>query len=500
MKRFVLACSVVGLLTACGGSSGGGDGHSVTLPDVTAEELLAITPVCPERFECNTLTVPKSYANDNGDTIDIYYAVHKATDAENRIGTLFFNYGGPGGSAVHGTAAMVEELLPEVIINAFDIVAMDPRGTGYSAYASEFLRCGKLANCADELEQISGYLGSNSIVQDYDLLREHLGEESISFVGYSYGTRLGSLYANEFPDRVRALVLDSPMAPDLVNYSMIQIESLKGYQTIAEYRLNNNEAHLDKLASVVNRFNAPDNRYWLDRELVDGTSLTFDDLAFVLNILAGHSYRYDWSTINSGLIHFLENNISSTLRKQIATVDQPEQTDARIIMNYIYKAVVCTDESTPLSEGEIDLLRSSYDAASSIFSLTNYMYNSLMCADWTGQRDPVADINSILLEQQVLLIKGQYDPATPNIWGERMASAFADSASVITVNNLVDHGFSYNYKHNIACVDEKTTQYLLDPSIEIADLECDGSTVSSRKKLDKNIIHPAKSINQIPRF
>ncbi len=186
-------------------------------------------------LECGSLTVPLDYARPDGETIDIAVARAATANDDERIGSLVFNPGGPGGSGIEflQTAALV---MPPEIADRFDLVSFDPRGVGASTAVDcaidlddkiTLLEPGddagwdavvadaeaNAALCTDDTIRTSPYFGTNNAARDLDELREALGDERLSYVGFSYGTRLGATYAELFPDRVRALVLDGAVKP-----------------------------------------------------------------------------------------------------------------------------------------------------------------------------------------------------------------------------------------------------------------------------------------------
>jgi pimeloyl-ACP methyl ester carboxylesterase len=197
---------------------------------------------CDDGFECGTLTVPLSWSGDGGDTLDLSVIRRPAADPANRIGALLVNPGGPGGSGVdfvRGTAGP-DGILAE-LNQRFDIVSWDPRGTkgsspvdcfddarldAYSAGAEAFPdgedRDAVLATSREFVEacvtnagpELLSAISTENTARDMDALRAALGEEQISYLGYSYGTYLGATYASLFPDRIRAFVLDGAVDPD----------------------------------------------------------------------------------------------------------------------------------------------------------------------------------------------------------------------------------------------------------------------------------------------
>lgn len=193
---------------------------------------------CGGGFLCGTVLVPKDERDPSLGSLNVALDRLPATDRTVRIGSLVVNPGGPGGSSVefvrdNGLA------FPATIRRRFDLVGFDPRGVNAS---SEF-RCiddldGRvaldpspdtdaeltaLANenrayaeaCGRRNDGTIAYLSTDAVVSDLERIRQALGDEGLTYLGFSYGTLIGSLYAERFPDRVRAMVLDGAMDPSL---------------------------------------------------------------------------------------------------------------------------------------------------------------------------------------------------------------------------------------------------------------------------------------------
>lgn len=194
---------------------------------------------CGERLDCATVSVPLDWSRPDQDMIELAVIRHSASRADQRVGTIFVNPGGPGDTGV-GLVRDAGDELDQLAGGRFDIIGWDPRGT----HASSPVRC--FANDADEAAFWAGasipttsaeseayvartrdlarrcgevmgpllsHISSTDTVRDLDALRELAGEETITYVGLSYGTFLGQLYANLFPQRVRAMYLDSIVDP-----------------------------------------------------------------------------------------------------------------------------------------------------------------------------------------------------------------------------------------------------------------------------------------------
>ncbi|WP_299015692.1 alpha/beta hydrolase [uncultured Photobacterium sp.] len=460
-------------LAGCNGGDSSNNQFAANRAEIIAKS-------CPPNMSCGFMAAPKDYEEPNGEMVDIFYGVHKAQDSANRIGALIFNFGGPSAAAVNGAAGMAANNLPPEILNHFDIVGIDPRGAGQSAFAKELTECAVAeyegrGNCDATYQQVAPYLGSNSVVKDIDRLREHLGDEKLTFLGYSYGTRLGSLYAHTFPDRVRAIVLDAPMSPIAANNIEIRTGNAAGYEKIAKYRLGHNETRNNRYQNIVDQlFTAPEYNY----QASDGV-LTLKEGARAMNLTVARESSGDWSYVESGVTNLLDYDRVNSLKWLLSVLSNGYSYNSysnyedMLRGNALFKAVVCTDERTPLSDADIEASLDRFVNASSLYGTLAYHQNADLCKGWTAQRDPIApvvDMDVSLRGKQILIIGGQYDPATPYAWAEEMKENFGDVGSLVTINNYVDHTFSYT---GLDCIDQSTTAYLLNPDKKVAEKTCD---------------------------
>lgn len=231
-----------------------------TAPAVSADEPSAAVPTlewhpCGDDFpgaECAIATVPMDYGRPNRATTTIALARVPATDQEHKIGTVFVNPGGPGGSGVALVLFGFGQSLEAGLDGRFDIVGFDPRGVGASdplhcfdgeEALNDFLaplplfpyRSGQYgpffdaysqfgARCLDGSDPVAAHMSTADVARDMDLLRQAVGDEKLTYLGFSYGSYLGNTYANLFPNNVRALVIDGVLDPRLWS-SGRQIES-----------------------------------------------------------------------------------------------------------------------------------------------------------------------------------------------------------------------------------------------------------------------------------
>ena len=241
MRRtaFLICCAV--LLVGCGVDAGVAamDSQHSDATFNPADDPFGWTSIGGKgRIEIGTFTVPVDYNDPSKGTFDLNIARHLAMKPSERIGSLLVNPGGPG---FGGTdfALLAERVFGQDLLDHFDVVAWDPRGTGESepkincidnydhfyatgditpddpAERQQLIDLAKefTTDCLDKNAAIYQYVGTNNSARDIDGIRAALGEATISYIGFSYGSELGGTWATMFPKTVRAAVLDGAVDP-----------------------------------------------------------------------------------------------------------------------------------------------------------------------------------------------------------------------------------------------------------------------------------------------
>ena len=231
--RHGLAAAICMLSVVLAPAASAHQGHGAPVPTLNWQP-------CGEaaNVTCTTARVPLDYDHPQGRSIKLFVAKSPATGQ--RIGSLFINFGGPGGTTADTFEAAGADAFP-ALNEHFDIIGMDPRGVGQSEpaidckanqetdgiYSQPFTTPDNLnpraliakdlryiGRCAALNRQILPHVSTANVARDIDLLRRALGESKITYFGYSYGTFLGSTYASLFPHNYRAMVLDGPVDAD----------------------------------------------------------------------------------------------------------------------------------------------------------------------------------------------------------------------------------------------------------------------------------------------
>ncbi|WP_218040527.1 alpha/beta fold hydrolase [Actinomadura sp. WMMB 499] len=190
-------------------------------------------------LECATLDVPLDYRDPDGRTIEIAISRLASTDPGRRRGVLLTNSGGPGGQGLGFPAALRDLGIPERVLETYDVIGVDPRGVGHSTPVTcDLTRAEQPSNIprfarndadvaaeAKRVAAVAAKCGSSrtapllphittaNTARDLDRVRAALGEPKASYLGISYGTYLGAVYATMFPHRTDRFLLDSAAGP-----------------------------------------------------------------------------------------------------------------------------------------------------------------------------------------------------------------------------------------------------------------------------------------------
>jgi pimeloyl-ACP methyl ester carboxylesterase len=245
----LLALSLVGLACTPGrpgdvaGASAAASSYWTRLADRVPTPALHWT-TCRKTAQCATAQLPLNYNDPHGATIQVALLRIKAKDPRDRLGTIFVNPGGPGDSARDfAFSAQVPPALPASILDRFDIVGVDPRGVGGSTQIRCFSSEAEQARiqapltaapfpvtpaeqrswvgaaevlgraCSTTGRSTASAMSTTDDALDMDVLRRAVGDSKLTYLGESYGSYLGLVYANMVPGRVRAIVIDGIVDP-----------------------------------------------------------------------------------------------------------------------------------------------------------------------------------------------------------------------------------------------------------------------------------------------
>jgi len=450
--------------------------------------------------QCGMVAVPVDWndaANPQGAQAQL--AVIRVPATGDRIGMLMVNPGGPGASAVDTVAGMATSLADTEITRRFDLVGFDPRGVGHSTPAvrcrtdAEFdaYRRDPMADYSPEgvahIEQVYQQLaqgcldrtgrdflanvGTSSTAQDMEVVRAALGENQLNFLGYSYGTELGATYAERYPERVRAMVLDGAVDPgsDPIGETVRQ---LTAFQTaFDDYAADCARSTDCPLGQDPTQFVA---RY---HELVnplvqqpgrtsDPRGLSYSD-AITGTVNALYTQQY-WKYLTSGLLGLRRGTDAGDLL--LLADDYQHRNTAGHYDNQqdAFTAIRCVDAPYPTDPAVwVDADQRSREAAPFMAygEFTGFAPRDT-CAMWPVPPTSAPHDVGSPGPGKVVVVSTTHDPATPYQAGVDLAREL--DASLITFDGT-QHTVVFN---GDACVDPAVVSFLVDSTAPPVGLRC----------------------------
>ena len=421
--------------------------------------------------ECATLDVPLDYDDPDGDQIELY--VIRTPASGERIGALFVNPGGPGASAAE-YAELLPHVLPEGITEHFDIVGLDPRGVGGStpitcgmapaelygvdptfedaADEAAYLDVSEdyVADCGAKHGDLLPHLGTPDVARDMDAVRAAMGDEQLSYLGYSYGTVIGQVYADLFPDRVRSMVLDG-----IVELGPTGLESADEQAAGFETALARFAQYCDAAegcGTAGNTLQAVEEVFRLSEE-PGGIPFYGDDRAVGpgeanLGISYALYAQSLWRTLGDALADALDGDGGGLLELAEGYHD--------IGAFEIYFAVNCLDFAWPVGDADAVFSQGKATANASPHFGEALVNDYVRCTMWPTPPVPLEPV-SAPGTPPILVVSTTGDPATPYESGVAVAERL--ETGVLVTNEGDGHGVVGNGK---ACIDDLVAEYLVD--------------------------------------
>lgn len=473
------------LLVGC--SAGSSPNKATGLTFAPCGPLVDVTPVPAERLAmlevtCGTLNVPVDHNKPDGKTLPVRVVRAHAKKQSNRIGSLVLNPGGPAQSGLDYFPSWIS-LFSKDLLSRFDVVTFDPRGTGQSAP----INCGKTPD-EDEVETLpdlsssEGYLhvqtslkqltdvclaklgdsaphySTDATAKDLDLLRAQLGDEKLTYVGFSYGAKLGGEYARQFPNKVRALVLDAPSDPTVTALALAERQvagfelGLKQWAANCPKRptcqgLGDPIRYVTDLAARARATPIPSGRRGDDQPATDVTvlrgviALLYDDAA--------------WTHLDEAL-RDADAGDSGGLFEAHETLNGGEKGDgdppSEVDLSQASFVINCNDTAPGPTEAEAKTSAARLISRYPVFG--RYGASSLtLCQQWQPDRHPI--VVQSAATPPLLVIGTIHDPATPYAG----AVAFAEALGAATL--LTWEGDGHTAFLRSGCINEKVQDYLL---------------------------------------
>jgi pimeloyl-ACP methyl ester carboxylesterase len=430
-----VSCFIPALLS-CGNAS------SQEPAPTAASSTTAVTASTPEwkkcgDIECTTITVPFDYSSPELGTFQIPLTRLRALDDDLRQGVLLVNPGGPGapGTSLAQNAAYY---FSKDLMTHFDIVGWDPRGTGAStptfdcddSYSDFFANERTVAStqkfvdvCAAKNPKIITYMSTAASARDMNTIRLALGEEKISYFGFSYGSTLGATWATLFPDTVQGAVFDAAAAPNTTSAERRLVQAAGFEKQLSAFLAqcsqnsscvfhNNGKAEIafDDLLKAETTVNATVLLTATASSLYDDSA--WDDLAKALK------------SAQDGDGQLVIDLYNSYYYQDAGYEDSRNVSEASI-------ATICADEVLPPTTAEVDAQVDSFVRIAPRFG--EFIGRDYTCALWPSKESPQPQVD-ISSTASIVVIGSTNDPVTPLASSQSMSAALQNSR-FISVNS-----------------------------------------------------------------
>ncbi len=439
-------------------------------------------------YDCATIKVPEDWAQpSNGETFDLALVRGHDTRQRDRIGSLLINPGGPGAEGI-GYAVYRSTALPAEITRRFDIVGFDPRGVGQSSPVKCFTDADLDANFAADPDPVSDqafnnavtlarrlaqscgtkygdalrYFSTEQTARDMDAIRSAVGDKQLTYLGYSYGTLLGAVYAQYYPKNVRALVLDGAIDPTLTSEVAAEHQA-QGF----ELAFNNFAAWCkDNAADCAI---APDARTAVNEALQQARTQPVRE--------SGRTATSGWvfTAVVSSLYsqagwRVLASSIDQLRRGRAAGIFLLADSYASRRTNGTYSnlfdansVINCTDDDHAPTVEHVRQLQASWRQKYPLFGAPLAL--NLICAQWPGKHDPYPS-GAASGSGPIVVVGTKGDPATPY----EQAGALSKVLGVGTVVTWQGEGHTAYPKTR--CVTDAVDRYLIDLKVPDPSLTC----------------------------
>jgi len=445
---------------------------------------------------CATITVPRDYLTPDGPTIDVAVALLPAADQANKVGPLLLNFGGPGASGINILAESGRGVVPAEIGNRFDLVSWDPRGVQRSApveclsdsemddyaatpgitdrptaadWASALNDAQWFADkCKAGTGEMLAYIGTTASARDMESIRIGLGVAKLDYLGFSYGTALGAVYATLFPTSTGHMILDGAvdMAPT--------DESEYGEQGVSiQGALNRLFAWCD--ADAACPFGDGSSRAAFDALMnnLDDQPIELEDGRKLNSVIAWTGVRMTlynrdyWDYAVQGLAGASEGDGYLLNLLADAYMDRGEDGTYNSNIMEAFPAISCIDSPTTPSIARYKAIYEKFVSQAPDFA-AGQASGGLLCGVWPYKNaDPLPTLVNGAGAAPILVVGTTGDPATPYAWSQRMADLL-ESGHLLT---FVGEGHT-GVGGKSACIDDAAITFLVSGTLPPEGTRC----------------------------
>jgi pimeloyl-ACP methyl ester carboxylesterase len=452
---------------------------------------------CADGMQCATARAPMDWSDPSADTINLALVRQPALSGHSQ-GSLLVNPGGPGGSGFDFVRDSVDFATDDQLQQHFDIVGFDPRGVGRSTAVRCYTNPAELDSyiydippgtvgsdkwiaalatsskkfgqrCLKLTGPLLGLVDTESAARDLDLLRAILGDKKLNYLGYSYGTLLGAVYAGLFPSKTGRLVLDGAVDPAASDFEGTATQA-KGFESalhafLVECPRHNDcpfhgsvDENLADIRALLDNLDASPLRGDDGRKL--GSSTMFIAIIFPLYDRDSWSYlRMLFTDVFKGETEFAFELADGYNGRDADGTYSSNQTEAFISIN-------CLDEHGHPSVAAMRREAAQLKKLAPVFG-PQMSYGGTGCANWSVPAKRVPAPIAAPGSSDILVIGTTNDPATPYEWAVRVAQTL-ERGHLITYTG---EGHTAYNKSN-SCVNNAVDAYLIRGTVPSADPQC----------------------------
>ena len=448
---------------------------------------------CEGEFQCAKVTVPLDYANPAGDTIQI--AALRAPSTGKKTGSLLVNPGGPGASGYDFVKDAAGTHFSQGVRSTYDLVGFDPRGVKRSAPVTcmtdaerdasrakiydlqtdaglaEALADNKAigAQCAAQTGPVLAHIDTVSAAKDLDVLRAVVNDSKLNYLGYSYGTFLGSTYASLFPDNVGRMVLDGALDPSISNEDLTSGQARAFEKAIRSYvascqrqdkcplggDVDSGVKQIQELISAVQQ---------TPRTAKDGRQV--NATMFVSGLITPLYNDQSWPALTQALEAAMNGDVSLVLRLADIGADRAQDGTYTSNSTLAFNAVNCLDYPMVSDTAGMRAEEQRLEQDSPTFGYF-FAYGGVNCADWPYKNLRTPAPVEYRGDSPIVVIGTTGDPATPVDWAASLRKQLGN-ASLLTWKG---EGHTAYGRAN-SCLEDAVDGYLVSGKIPADNTVC----------------------------
>jgi pimeloyl-ACP methyl ester carboxylesterase len=448
---------------------------------------------CENGFQCAKVTVPMDYANPDGDKIQL--AALRAPSTGKKSGSLLVNPGGPGGSGYDFVRDAAGTHFSQSVRATYDLVGFDPRGVKRSAavkcmtdaerdtarskiydYETDAGIAAVLADnkaiaeqCAAQTGPSLAHIDTVSAAKDLDILRAVVNDTKLNYLGYSYGTFLGSTYASLFPDNVGRMVLDGALDPSISNEDLTMGQAVAFEKAIRAYVANCQQSDGCPLSGTV------DSGVQQIRDLINAIQETprqakdgrlVNASMFVSGLITPLYNDQSWPALTQALQAAMTGDVNLMLRLADLGADRGANGQYTSNSTFAFSAINCLDypmvSDISAMRAEEQRLRQASPTLGYFFA-----YGGTNCVDWPYDSVRTPAPVEYTGDSPIVVIGTTGDPATPVEWAASLRKQLGNAAL------LTWQGEGHTaYGRANSCLEDAVDSYLVDGKVPADNAVC----------------------------